>query len=244
MPKSTLYSVQIGVDICCVSRIERLLNFTASSKVNQRETNPEETSIGGISDSIANESFKSTSKNNNVKYRATQRRRFLSRLFTPYEELFYQLTKPHFFRDRVDLPLSLKDHKFIAGRFSAKESIIKAVRNRQLSFHDIIILPRQVELPNLNFNMDFVNSIRSEPPRAVVLASQQKIGTQKEFENIDIEYLRSQKEKALNIGIDFEDYIEDMRRWEEGEEVQLNISHDGDYAVSVCLASTSSIPSK
>ncbi|RKF61624.1 putative holo-acyl-carrier-protein synthase [Erysiphe neolycopersici] len=240
MPKSPLHSVQIGVDICCVKRIERLLNLTALSKVNQKENNPQENSIGDISDSTANKSFTSTSKNNDITCRTTQRQRFLGRLFTPYEDLFYQLTKPHIFRDIFDLPLSLNDYKFIAGRFSAKESIIKAVRHRQLSFHDIIILPRQVELPNLNINMCFMNSIRSEPPRAVVLAPRQNTYATMKFENIEIEFLRSQKEKALNIGIDFEEYTEDMRRWEEGEEVQLNISHDGDYAISVCLASTSS----
>lgn len=236
MPKPFLHGIQVGVDICCVSRIERLLNLTSPSKAIWRGINTDETSNGQTRDSMVNESSTLNSKKIDISCRTKQKQRFLRRLFTPYEEFFYQLTRPHIFRDMIDLQPSLNNYKFIAGRFSAKEAIIKAIRYRQLSFHDIIVLPRHVELPNIDKNMNYVKPVRSESPRAVVLAPRRDFATSKKLISIGIEHSSTQKEKALNFGVSFEEYIEDMRRWEKGEEVQLNISHDGDYAVSVCLA--------
>lgn len=76
---------------------------------------------------------------------------------------------------------------FMAGRFAAKEAIIKA-HERRLYFHDILIR-RPPE-----------DESGSKPPIAVVLS--------------------------------------ESKKWEDGQEVRLSISHDTDYATAVCLAPT------
>ncbi|TQS34963.1 hypothetical protein Golomagni_04631 [Golovinomyces magnicellulatus] len=162
------------------------------------------------------------------------RERFLNRLFNRYEAAHYQLARLGPNDDNLTGPsLRLREQYFIAGRYAAKEAIIKAVRHRNLSFHDVVVLPHPVRLPSLEEDSLL---LQGQPyagsPRAVVLAKRRE---PVRFDKSPTRTAHPPRSET-KFGVSLEEYEEDMRRWEEGEEVQLNISHDGDYAIAVCLA--------
>ncbi|RKF78787.1 putative holo-acyl-carrier-protein synthase [Golovinomyces cichoracearum] len=215
MPKPFPHCMQVGVDICHTPRISRLLSSSPLKSLQRGSENGISSTQGGATPTQTRE-------------------RFLNRLFNRYEVAHYQMARLGPYDDNLTgPPLRLREHYFIAGRYAAKEAIIKAVRHRNLSFHDIVVLPHPVRLPSLEEDSLL---LKGQPfagsPRAVVLAKRRKPVRFDKFPTRTTHPLRPE----TKFGVSLEEYEEDMRRWEEGEEVQLNISHDGEYAIAVCLA--------
>ncbi|KAI0994717.1 hypothetical protein K3495_g13464 [Podosphaera aphanis] len=239
MPKPFPSPIQVGVDACHISRIARLLRTEPLSKSSPSK----EHVVEEIRPTPLQHADTSSSNPDFGIFRARQR--FLARLFNYHERRYYlMLNNKDGFWYR-DAELDKRNCSFVAGRFAAKEAIIKAVRHRKLNFHDIIILPSNVQFPSLRMKglKPEQQGLGTKAPRAVVLAkshdtiSSNEVVQEETSKRRSTEQIQYMVKWATKAKVDFKDFEEDLRRWEEGEEVQLNISHDGDYAVAVCLAS-------
>ncbi|KAI2611974.1 4'-phosphopantetheinyl transferase superfamily [Hypoxylon sp. NC1633] len=124
--------------------------------------------------------------------------RFLRRILTPQERKWpkptklvqYLATRPPPAPDDPQDPNIAQAAEYVAGRFAAKEAVIKAYSVRDLQFGDIEITYEGVVDP-------------LDPPK------------------------RSAKRKLLAV-------IRDAQGREDAY-ARLSISHDGDYAVAMCL---------
>ncbi|CAD6504680.1 BgTH12-00186 [Blumeria graminis f. sp. triticale] len=246
MPKPFSLPLQVGIDICHTPRIIKSLNgalLKASSADIGSQTSTStthETKFPHRKFALPDSSNKPRSDSKSI---IASRHRLLLRIFNYHERRYYFKSDSN--KSWLNDSSQRKFYDFIAGRFAAKEAIIKAMRHRKLNFHDIIVLPEGIEFPSLRNFVEVSDLVdRSRAPRAVVLAEQSDVINSNGIVCRDIFRFRSPEEikllskEAFEAEVLLEEYEEDLRRWEQGEEVQLNISHDGDYAIAVCLANS------
>ncbi|KAM7187050.1 hypothetical protein V8F33_011469, partial [Rhypophila sp. PSN 637] len=106
---------------------------------------------------------------------------------------------------------------FMAGRWAAKEAIIKAYPFRRLTFHDIMIY-------SSTLNLDFLKKKEKQKrtaPRAIQNTAS-ATGDPSEPETTSQPETVSQTTTKANSA-------------EPDEYVSISISHDGDYASAVCI---------
>ncbi|KAI1767748.1 hypothetical protein GGR53DRAFT_480504 [Hypoxylon sp. FL1150] len=144
--------------------------------------------------------------------------KFAQRILSP-EELSMPVTSrilkcvftPSETSTRIEDPTARKAADFMAGRFAAKEAVIKAYSRRRLTFHDIVVT-YQNEL-STPFENETLKSSRREQASASASEGQPDE--------------RSSASPPVAIikgdGIYGQVYA------------RLSISHDGDYATAMCL---------
>ncbi|CCU74649.1 hypothetical protein/holo-acyl-carrier-protein synthase [Blumeria hordei DH14] len=246
MPKPFSLPLQVGIDICHTPRIIKSLNgallkaSTADIGSQTSTSSTHETKFPNKKSARPDNSIKPQSDSKSI---IASRHRLLLRIFNYHERRYYFKCNSN--KSWLNDSSQRKFYDFVAGRFAAKEAIIKAMRHRKLNFHDIIVLPEGIEFPSLRTFVEVSDQVsESRAPRAVVLAEQCDVINSSGTVCRDIFRFRSPEEikllskEAFEAEVLLEEYEEDLRRWEQGEEVQLNISHDGDYAIAVCLANT------
>lgn len=250
MPRPFPHSFQVGIDICHIPRIISILNGSSSPSMRNpyslRSLFPQRTydnvqapiefgSTGPHSSTQVSHGEDSENVHNS-------RLRLLTRIFNHYERKHYMMLGEGIHKWDYAF-LEKKDCNFVAGRYAAKEAIIKAMRHRKLNFHDIVILPADIDFPSLQKdNLDRKQHSISMAPRAVVLAERSNISARRGKTNLSklaengSQIIEELSAKAAKVGVSFEEYYDNLLRWDNGEEVQLNISHDGDYAIAICMA--------
>lgn len=123
---------------------------------------------------------------------------------------------------------------YLAGRWAAKEAIIKAHTRRNLKMRDIWIIsarredgasvaPRAIVLAELSHNLEKLSS-REE------IAFFEGIWSKLEASKRRFGPLSNHAQSILEVT------TETRHRWQNGHEVKVSISHDTDYATAVCLA--------
>lgn len=159
-------------------------------------------------------------------------------------------------------PLSLSSHaithdvnlaQYLAGRWAAKEAAIKAHRNRKLSLNDISILypePSGIERSNSSTNQKKLHAlIAPEITKMVVMTSpvakiRGLLERQSRFPHVYGEVnggqfvRRSEPNKHDMLTAETGKFwVRGLRiKDDERQIAEINISHDHDYAVAVCMA--------
>ncbi|XXG98112.1 transcription factor, contains a PHD finger motif [Hypoxylon texense] len=182
MLSRALPPISVGIDICRISRIYKNLTSPLATKFVTRILAPEELETPFT-------------------------RGILKCVFTPSRS-----PPPQHFEDAMDLrkdPRMKKAAEFMAGRFAAKEAVIKAYSLRKLSFYDIVVT-YQNHIPAL---------LENETPSDASHEKQESPsqGQPKESAGPPVAII-----KGNNTS--------------ENTYARLSISHDGDYATAVCLA--------
>ncbi|KAI0011619.1 hypothetical protein F4779DRAFT_572603 [Xylariaceae sp. FL0662B] len=165
--------------------------------------------------------------------------RFVQRILTP-EELQQERTAkilkcvyPSQSRNKsraAELSRDREFHRaatFMAGRFAAKEAVVKAYPLRKLFFHDILVM-RQADLLDSS-SLSLLSSSTRESLMHMLNPS--AVGqTEREPTEEEIE-LSSQPSGGPPVAIVKGDAVY------KDTYAPISISHDGDYAIAVCLAS-------
>ncbi|KAL8940562.1 MAG: hypothetical protein Q9216_002750 [Gyalolechia sp. 2 TL-2023] len=144
--------------------------------------------------------------------------------------------------------------QYLAGRWAAKEAAIKAHRNRRLSLNDISILqpePSGTGRSELSTNSRKVYAlITPETTTKVVMQSQVAksrglLETQSRFSYVYGDVAGSQfvkmaepnNDNVLTAESGRKLWVRGLRAQDEEQQIaEINISHDHDYAVAVCMA--------
>ncbi|KAK0352530.1 hypothetical protein LTS02_014195 [Friedmanniomyces endolithicus] len=157
--------------------------------------------------------------------------RFLRRLLTAREqELFWKKQK--------GISLMLGAHledtaKWLAGRWAAKEAVIKAVRYRRLTFWDVQILGSRsspYSSPVYALILDRPGSGHTPHGRGVRQYDVTAI-LQSDVNDVLQQYGAANLQRD-GSAVESLDHDPDP----DGQVAKVNISHDGDYATAVCLA--------
>ncbi|KAK5163224.1 uncharacterized protein LTR77_010810 [Saxophila tyrrhenica] len=179
---------------------------------------------------------------------------FLKRVLTRRERVQFWSRYGSF--DLQDPKAARAVHQFLAGRFAAKEAAIKAISQRRLSFHDVVIrtplfgepmsavildktsaddrpIKHEVELLQ---KAKPINPATQEKrhglsPLAFENAWPSKQSTTESTQQAAVPEAPCRDEEAADVEEATEDEVELL-----GTVAKLSISHDGDYATAVCLA--------
>ncbi|KAH7145853.1 hypothetical protein B0J13DRAFT_329482 [Dactylonectria estremocensis] len=124
------FPLNIGTDICQISRIYRVLSSPRGTRFVKRILAPEEHAV------------------EDVRLNVLTRTPGLSDNSRPLEATIATAMRQG---QQAHEALAALDHEmwkcaaFVAGRFAAKEAVIKAHSHRRLTFHDVVIERRAVE---------------------------------------------------------------------------------------------------
>ncbi|KXT15050.1 hypothetical protein AC579_1492 [Pseudocercospora musae] len=107
----------------------------------------------------------------------------------------------------------------LAGRWAAKEAVVKAVQPRPVTFGDIEVLRKPESRSLIAVILD-----KQAPSRSADASSEGKLF----WTSFGLEKVYTHQELAQ----------QNFALWHsaEGQEVQISISHEEDYATAVCLA--------
>ncbi|KAL1635980.1 hypothetical protein SLS56_001332 [Neofusicoccum ribis] len=201
-PRPFPYPCSVGVDICSIQRVKSLVQRRP------RHAQPESTSL-------------------------PQLHPFLARVFSFHEILLFNLrfkTLLHEPATGHDPALVTSAVRYLAGRFAAKEAVIKAVQSRRILLKDVLVAtdggqpyaivldrsPVMTHVQRLYLNQTYGFSI--------------PISTETD------QHVASSPSPDLEGHPDVASGLEQC----EGQVAKLSISHDGDYATAVCLAAVQS----
>ncbi|TKA82916.1 hypothetical protein B0A55_01303 [Friedmanniomyces simplex] len=132
-----------------------------------------------------------------------------------------------------------KATEWLAGRWAAKEAVIKAVQYRDLSFLDVQILPSkpaQMSSPVYALILDKPAAARNTNIKVAPLslrtdfAAPEKVTSDDAKEREGHDDASGQQRDGLAIAYEVQDDDPD------GQVAKVNISHDGEYVTAVCLA--------
>lgn len=138
----------------------------------------------------------------------------LDRLFTQREQDIFHRKFPHFtIADDKQLP---RIFQHIAGRWAAKEAVVKAAKPRRITLLDVEIL------------------MQAESKEMYALI-RDKTFVHKTFKHLDLA-------SAGNADIDTAADEESDENDPPGQMAAISISHDRDYATAVCIAPFGSLP--
>ncbi|KAK1058633.1 hypothetical protein LTR74_013271 [Friedmanniomyces endolithicus] len=157
--------------------------------------------------------------------------RFLRRLLTAREQR-------QFWRSRASINVVLDAHledtaKWLAGRWAAKEAVIKAVRYRRLTFWDVQIIGSRSSPgtgPVYALILDSKGSGHTPHGRGVRQWDVTAI-LQNDLNDVLHQHGAANLQRDGSAA-ETQDYDPDP----DGQVAKVNISHDGDYATAVCLA--------
>lgn len=216
--KSFPLPYSIGIDICHIPRIRELLrssNWNSTKPANPASNlleprvheSPPPPEPGTISQS-------EPSSNNEISPKGGK---FIQKLFNERER--EQIGSRRFGNDSTV--------RWLAGRWAAKEAVIKAHRKSRLTYHDITILKGELK-----------NGIQQAPVASVKIP-------QPKLSDGHVDGTKTQK-KLGTLGLVVRrvtDKAEEEKPDEE-QEVLISISHDGEYATAVCLAYEGHVPTR
>ncbi|OCL05498.1 hypothetical protein AOQ84DRAFT_441436 [Glonium stellatum] len=141
--------------------------------------------------------------------------RFLARIFTPEERAMYA-KRWNSSKDNMSRHATLQIARHLAGRWAAKEAVIKAVKPRRVTMQDIIVFDRSPA------HRDDPNAPYKEPYAVVYDPSPPSEASEETSEH----GLSAQRTPHRSFDL------------ADGQTVRVSISHDGDYAYAVCIAPT------
>ncbi|OTB19691.1 hypothetical protein K445DRAFT_363071 [Daldinia sp. EC12] len=127
------------------------------------------------------------------------------------EPVFIESSKPSNVNDEKEDPAILDAARFMAGRWAAKEAVIKACNIYRVTFHDIII----------TYEHQLAKSLRSKGSPSHPIADQNPSSS-------DSQEIEKPRQTSPPVAIIKGHGAEDMYG-------RLSISHDGDYAVATCV---------
>ncbi|KAI1410848.1 hypothetical protein F5Y13DRAFT_166946 [Hypoxylon sp. FL1857] len=185
MLASKIFPIGIGTDICRVSRIYKNLTSKSGVKFINRILTPEE-------------------------LRTPRATGILGCVHMQQKDAVVSKSpQPSGTRSAPRDPDMMKAAEFMAGRFAAKEAVMKAYSLRQIFFQDIIIT---------------YEHLLSQKPKSEESSSSQE----EESSNLISETNWPRKSPPVAL-------IKNNGTYEDVH-ARLSISHDGDYAVAFCLA--------
>ncbi|KAI5865096.1 hypothetical protein GGS23DRAFT_594650 [Durotheca rogersii] len=190
MSTRRLFPIGIGTDICHIPRMYKNLVADTALRFVNRILSPEE-----LKDPVAS--------------------RVLNCVFTPYESL-QKLPSPNTNIRHRD-PTFWKAAEFIAGRFAAKEAIIKAFPIRKLRFHDIIIAREN------SFAASSGQPFEEDAPADSPILQKIKVPAGESDSGAHLHL--TGRPVAIIKGVD----------GQADAHTPVSISHDGDYTVATCL---------
>ncbi|KAF2489476.1 hypothetical protein BU16DRAFT_567652 [Lophium mytilinum] len=149
--------------------------------------------------------------------------KLLDRIYHPLEQRYYWA---RFGGDGVSIDII---SKHIAGRWAAKEAVIKAVKPRRILLRDVVVLshPRDSSDPSSG---GVYAVVLDRPFDTKATPKPTPVTKHKPLKFFD-------KNKPKLQALQAEDIAKSVQGLE-GEIVNLSISHDGDYACAVCIAPT------